>query len=390
MTVTTPTPPMDAEGILTAARALAPHVASAADRIETGRCLPRDVVSAMQRAGIFRMAMPRAWGGPELDLLAQLRAIEAVARLDGSVGWCAMIGCDGGYVSAYLDQAVARALWADLDAPTAFVAHPRGRAVPVAGGYRVSGRWPFASGCQHSTWLASGCLVLEDGAPRLAPTGQPEVRICVLPAEACAIIDTWQTTGVRGSGSHDYTVRDRFVPEEHTFPLGAPSRRPGPLYLWPMTFVLKLSGVALGIAQHALDTLVAAAEGTATSRGTSLRDEVYAQVAIAEAEALVGSARSYVVETVAALWEAVEAGSPPARPVRTRARLAMTHAFRTCVAAVDRCYEAGGSASLYVPSPLDRCLRDIHTINQHVLVSAKTYEVAGRQFFGLDPLDPTF
>src|SRR5215211_7633426 len=151
------------ERLVAAAEALAPTIAAHREQMERERRLPPPLVEALKGAGCFRTPMPRAWGGPEADPLTTIRVIEALSRADGSVGWCVMIGCDGGYFSAFLDQEVAREMYRDLDAVSGGVARPVGRAVAVPGGYRVSGRWPFASGCQHSDWMSVAC-VLHDGA----------------------------------------------------------------------------------------------------------------------------------------------------------------------------------------------------------------------------------
>jgi alkylation response protein AidB-like acyl-CoA dehydrogenase len=136
-------------GVLHAAIAMAAEIQAAGDEIERERCLPQAVVKAMKGAGVFGMAMPRSWGGPELDVLTQFRVIEALGMADGSVGWCAMINCDGGYMTAFLDQDVARAMYSDIEVGTAVTASPTGQAERVPGGYRVSGSFPFASGCRH-------------------------------------------------------------------------------------------------------------------------------------------------------------------------------------------------------------------------------------------------
>src|SRR5258708_12195557 len=138
---------------LDAARELGPKMRAAADEIGQGRRLPLHLVREMQRAGVFRMAMPRAWGGPELDFLTQMRVIEALSIADASAGWCTMIGVDGGYMTAYIEQAVAREMYRDLDSVTAVTFAPPGKAVKTKDGFVVSGRWPFGSGCQHPTWL---------------------------------------------------------------------------------------------------------------------------------------------------------------------------------------------------------------------------------------------
>src|SRR5438874_737088 len=149
--------------ILHAAIAMAAKIHAARGEIEQGRRIPAPIVKALKDAGVFGMAMPHAWGGPELDPLTQFRVLEALAMADGSVGWCAMINCDGGYITAFLDQAVGRSMYPDLQAGTAAAATPTGQALRVPGGYRVSGRFPFASGCHHCEWVWLGCVVMADG-----------------------------------------------------------------------------------------------------------------------------------------------------------------------------------------------------------------------------------
>src|SRR5216683_6369653 len=219
---------------LDAVRELAPRIRAAADEIENGRRLPLHIVEQMQLAGVFRMAMPRAWGGPELNLLSQLRVIEALSIADASAGWCAMIGSDGGYLTAYIDQDEGRKMYADIDSVTAVTFAPPAKAVKKGNGFIVNGRWPFASGCQHATWMIGHFIIFEGDVPRLQPDGLPETRFGFLPAEECEILDTWTTSGLRGSGSHDWTVKDQFIPEARTFNLAAPIiYRQGPLYALP-------------------------------------------------------------------------------------------------------------------------------------------------------------
>src|SRR6516164_2189173 len=154
----------DDSPVLHAAIGLAKQIRAASDEIETGRRIPPPIAAAMKEAGVFSMPMPHAWGGPELDPLTQIRVLEALAMADGSVGWCAMIGCDGGYVTAFLDQDVARAMYPDLLVATGAAATTTGEARRAPSGYRVSGRFPFVSGCHHAEWAWLGCTVIEDGA----------------------------------------------------------------------------------------------------------------------------------------------------------------------------------------------------------------------------------
>src|SRR5215470_1451825 len=277
--------------VLHAAIGLAERIRSASAETERARRLPPGIAAAMKEAGVFAMAMPRAWGGPEVDPLTQFRVIEALAMADGSVGWCAMIGCDGGYMTAFLDQDVARTMYPDILVATGAAATTTGQAVRVPGGYRVSGRFPFVSGCQHCEWVWLGCIVVDNGVPRVDGNGVPETRQCVLSLSQCEILDTWHTTGLRGTGSNDVVVRDEFVEEQRTFSFQDPKlvKRPGSLYAFPFMFIAKGSAPALGIARHAIDAVIESAAAKPARRYTlgerievpkKLRDDVYMQEAM--------------------------------------------------------------------------------------------------------------
>ena len=377
---------------LEAARELGPKIRAAADEIEQGRRLPMHLVRDMQRAGVFRMAMPRAWGGPELDFLTQLRVIEELSIADASAGWCTMIGVDGGYMTAYIDQAVAREMYRDLDSVTAITFAPPGKAVKTKDGFIVNGRWPFGSGCQHATWLIGHFMVFDGDSMRVGPNGLPETRFGFLPAEEGEILDTWTTNGLRGSGSHDWTVKDGFIPEERTFNLAAPTiYRQGPLYTLPNLLIYKVSGVGLGIARGAIEDFIAMAsnkpltfKSPSANKTAMLRDESYVQCTIAQAEALVSSARGFVFEAFGDLWNTLAAGDPPSLRQRARGRLAMAHASAACLQAVELLYKANGGSSVYAGNLFDRRLRDMQTANQHTVVSLKTWEVTGRVLLGLE------
>jgi alkylation response protein AidB-like acyl-CoA dehydrogenase len=375
--------------ILEAARALAPQIRAAANEIEKGRRLPLHLVRAMQRAGVFRMPMPRSWGGPEVDPVTQIRIVEELATADPSVGWCAMIGSDGGFFSAFLEDSVGRALYPDLDLVTGSSTRPSGRAMVVKDGYRVSGRWPFSSGCQHSTYLVGNCMVYDDAGQRFLDDGNPETRLCYLPAERCTIVDTWTTTGMRGSGSHDFTTEDAFVPIEQTFNTRtSPIQREGTLYAFPFMFVINGAGVPLGTARAAIDALVTLASSKQTIAGAGLRNEAWVQTAVARAEVLLGGARGYVYDAVGDLWESLLKGEAPSARQRARFRLALAGGSALCLEAVDLMYQAGGGTSVYATSPLDRLFRDAHTVHQHVTNSPKVYEMAGGLLLGLEPIPP--
>jgi indole-3-acetate monooxygenase len=387
----------DDSPVLHAAIGLTQQIRAVSDEIERSRRLPQGLAAAMKDAGVFGMAMPRSWGGPELDPLTQFRVIEALAMAEGSVGWCAMIGCDGRYITAFLDQDIARAMYPDLLVATGAAATTTGQAVRVPGGYRVSGRFPFVSGCHHCEWLWLGCSVLENGVARLDGNGVPETRQCFLRLSQCEILDTWHTTGLRGTGSNDVLVRDEFVGEDLTFSFQDPKlvKRPGPLYAFPFMFMAKGAALALGIARHAIDAVIESAAQKPARRYTVgerieapklLRDDVYVQEAVVRAETLLAAARAYFFQVMGDLWATLLDGGQPSDRQIALFTSAYTHIVGVCVDLVQLVYKAAGGSAVYQKGPLDRCLRDVLTMNQHVVGTLRTYEMAGRLLLGLEPL----
>jgi indole-3-acetate monooxygenase len=387
-----------ASDVRKAAAVLGPDIRAAADEIERGRRLPAAIVESMKRAGIFGMAMPRAWGGSELDPVEQLQVIETLSYFDGSVGWCAMIGVDGGYYSSYLDQRAAREIFQDVNAPTGSSLLFAGSALRTDGGYRVSGRWPFVSGCQHCESLGFTCRVVDkSGKPFVRDAREPEMRLIFVRQSMGQVLDTWYSTGLRGSGSHDFELKDVFVPEAHTtsFP-DFQSHRPGPLYAFPLTFIYLFPAVALGVARAAIDAFAEIAnrrEITVAALGGQrvlLRSAAYAQAAMSRAEGLVRSSRSHVYEVMREIWATLVRGEPLSAQMRASYAIAVTNAHRSCSKAVDLLYKSNGGSSVYARGPLDRCFRDIHTISQHHLASVTFDEKAGQVLLGLEPVDQLF
>jgi indole-3-acetate monooxygenase len=383
--------------VLRAAIGLAEQIRAASAEIERGRRLPAGIAAAMKDAGVFGMVMPRAWGGLEVDPLTQFRVIEALAMADGSVGWCAMIGCDGGYMTAFLDQDVGRAMYPDLLMATAAAATTTGQAVRVPGGYRVSGRFPFVSGCNHCEWLWLGCVVHENGVARVDGNGVPETRQCFVRLSECDILDTWHTTGLRGTGSNDVFIRDMFVEEARTFSFQDPTliKRPGPLYAFPFLFIAKGAAPALGVARHAIDAVIESAATKPARRYTVgerieaakvLRDDVYVQDAVGRAETHLAAARAYYFDVMGDLWVTLLAGRQPSERQVALFTAAYAHVVGVCVDVVQLVYKAAGGTAVYQKGPLDRCLRDVLTMNQHVIGTSRTYEMAGRLLLGLEPL----
>jgi indole-3-acetate monooxygenase len=387
----------DDHAVLHAVIGLGERIRVASDEIERGRRLPPEIAAAVQDAGVFGMTMPRAWGGPELDPLTQFRVIEALAMADASVGWCAMINCDGGYFTAFLDQVVARAMYPDILVATAAAATPTGRATRVPGGYRVAGRFPFVSGCHHSEWVSLGCMVLEDGVQCVDDKGMPQTRQCLLRLSQCEIQDTWHTTGLRGSGSDDLVVHDLFVDEAHTFSFQERSlvKRAGPLYAFPFMYVAKAAAPALGIARHAIDSLIAVTSKKPARRYTIgdrieaprlIREDVYVQHAVGRAETCLAAARAHYFDVMGDFWATLQDERKPSDRQIALFTSACSYVIGSCVEAVQIVYKAAGGSAVYQKGPLDRCLRDVLTMNQHVLATPRSYEMTGRLLFGLEPL----
>jgi alkylation response protein AidB-like acyl-CoA dehydrogenase len=383
--------------ILHAAIAMTPTINTIVDEIERERRLPQPVVREMERGGIFGMAMPRAWGGPELDPMTQFRVIEALAMVDGSVGWCAMINCDGGYVTAFLDQDVARAMYPDISVATAATVTPAGRAQRVPGGYRLSGRFPFTSGCHHCEWAWVGCTVIDEDRQLVTLDGVPQTRQCLVRISQCEILDTWYTTGLRGTGSNDLAVDGVFVEAERTFSFQDEGliKRSGALYAFPYMYVAKASAPALGIARHVIDLLINTTSHRAARRYTIgqrveppklIRDDVFIQEVVGRAETMLTSVRAYQFEVIGDLWATLVAGENPTATQIARVTTIHTYVMGACADVVQLVCKAAGGTAVYQSGPYDRCLRDILTMNQHLAASLRTYEMAGRQLLGLEPL----
>jgi indole-3-acetate monooxygenase len=372
---------LDGAAILANARAIAPVLREEADEGERNRRLTPRAVQALRSAGVFRMARPRAWDGPEVDPITQVEVFETLAHADGSAGWCAMIGGSGVYFTTFLDEAVGRALYRDPDTVMAGWVVPAGQLHPTDGGYRLSGRWSFGSGCTHADVMVAGAVVVTDGAggpggePVLGPDGRPQTRIAMLPADQCEILDTWHTTGLAASGSHDYTIDDVFVPAGQTF-WWDEGGRDGPLYAWPGLLLMGHLGVPLGIARAALEAAEPVlAEKVLMPEMRPARDEP--RVRVARARALVGSARSYAYDLAGDFWDTLVAGNEPSRRQRAGLAGAYVHTVRACREAVELLADVLGTASVFRTCPVERHRRDLATIAQHVTAQPRFLEVAG-------------
>jgi alkylation response protein AidB-like acyl-CoA dehydrogenase len=373
--------------ILDSVRSLAPLIQTHADAIEQERALPKFLVTGLIEAGVFRMLMPRSRGGGELDPMMVCRVIEQLAIYDGAVSWCGMIGASNGYFAALLPKAGADEVYRSRDVVLAGAFRPTGTAVAVDGSYRVTGRWPFASGIMHSDWILGGCRVFDGDRARVTAAGAPVAKLVFVPRTEATVLDTWYSGGLRGTGSHDYEIKDVFVPAHRAAWFSEPRTEDGPLYRLPTIgfFSTMIASVALGIARHALEifkSLAAVKKPLATQE--LLRTSAVAQSQLGEAEGLLRAGRAFMFEALSEAWSVVCGGASLDWHQRGLLWLSATQATTQSLQALDLVYRAGGASSVYATTQLERCLRDIRTASQHLTVMPTNYEVAGQYFLGAD------
>jgi alkylation response protein AidB-like acyl-CoA dehydrogenase len=378
------------------ARGLAPRIRKRAPEIEAARQLPPDLVMDIANARLFRVALPEAEGGLGADILTTLQVIEEIARADGSTGWCLAMGINTLRQSAQFGPEVRRQIFfSDPIGISAGSANPRGRAVAAPGGYRVTGHWFFASGCMHSSALHGACKVFDGDKPRLRPNGDQEVRMAYFyPKSSARIIDTWDVSGLRGTGSHDIEVNDLFVPDERTFSaLDLRARVTGPMNRMH-GFDLAGCGfccVGLGVARAAIDEFAELAQvKVPRSSAELLRDRAIVQARIGEAEAVLRSGRALLFDVVEDMWETVLAARPVTEKQRADVRLAMTHAAQSAGRATHMVCEAAGTTSIFTKSPLERFARDAEVVTRHNQLQYVNYEAVGRTVLGLESNSPLF
>ncbi len=369
-----------AEKKLDAARELKELILQHRESIDMERQLPQPLLEAMAQLGLFRAMVPASAGGEEWDWPPWLRVVEELSTVDGSVGWTAGIGSAlNAIFSGWVSDDVARTVFCeDPIGVIAGAGAPTGTARLTNGGYILSGRWQFGSGSPHASWFMGG-YALEGETPGLGPT-------MFFPAKDVEVIDTWSVGGMRGTGSHDFAVHDLFVPAEYALnAFDDPPLHSGPLYRLPvyLTLASGVAPIALGIARGAIDCFVELME-TRVDRftGTAMRDRSTIQERVAQAEAAVRSARAFLYETVAEMWETVDDQGQLTEQQRALGRLAFMHAVASGAHAVDLVYHAAGTASIFTKNLFERFFRDIHVATQHRFATPEEMYQVGRVFLG--------
>ena len=381
--------------LLVAAQAMLPEIRAAADEVDETRRVPDWLAERLAAAGFFHLLTGREHGGMAADPVTAARVIETLSTASPSVGWVTMILATASFWTVrMLPDEVRREIFADVAPgeiqPTVIAGTlvPHGKAVRVDGGWRISGQWPFASGCHHATWMPTSAWLHDARVPITNENGAPQWRVFHLPASDCVILDTWHTSGLRGTGSTDYTIDGVFVADSHVkrHSLLEPSVLPDRRYDYAAFNVPMLSAVALGAARGAVDALTELFGGKVDRR--NLRPVATAfdkQADLGIATATVDSARAYLYDTTARAWELTLAGEELPRDLRAAMRLSCTHAVTASVQAVDRAHSAAGASSIYSASPIDRFFRDVHAVAAHAFVRQTTMADGGQLLLGQEP-----
>ena len=376
-------------------RALGPAIDEAADLIEEERDLPKSLFAAIREKGLFRLVQPVEYGGVELDPPSLVQCIEEVAKHDASTAWCVGQTNICGITSAFLEPAVVKDIFGPETGILAWGPGP-GTARVVDGGFRVDGKFDFASGSRLASWLGAHVPAIErDGSKRLGSNGKPVTYTMFMPKSSVKVRDTWQVMGLRGTGSDSYDVEDLFVPESYSLardPVVTP-RAKGDLYVFSpsMLYASSFAGIALGIARSVMDSFVRDVKETVPRGASRARGDSHTmQSLVAQNEARLRSARAFLLNSVAETWAHVQKTRSVTPEQLVSIRLASTWAIQNAREAVAQLYGAAGSLAIFNSKPFERRFRDMHTVTQQIQGHPAHFETVGQILLGREPERPMF
>lgn len=365
-----------------AAQSLAHEVARRANEIEAGRRLPADLAKKFSDAGLFRMLLPASLDGHETIPSDVAQAIEIVSQNDASAGWCLMIGATTASMANRLDEETAREVFGHREVISAGVFAPMGKAEDAGEHWRVTGRWQWGSGAQNANWIAGGAVLTGANGPMLDADGQPLHRMMIFRADEVELIDTWRTSGLCGTGSLDFAVKDVLVPKERSVALHSDRTRvETPLAKFPVFGMLALgvAAVALGNARGALVLAgQMALEKKQQGSQRTLAERNVIQNDYARAAAALSAARAFYYECILTLWGVLQAGQEPTLDQRNRLRLACAHAAQVGADVCRTAYDMLGGSAVFLQNDLQRRFRDAHVITHHAMVAPSIFELTGR------------
>jgi indole-3-acetate monooxygenase len=381
----------EAARLLAALRNLAPQLAARSKEIEDGRRVPGDIAVTLRKLGLFRTLLPRDLGGLALTAPDVVPMIETLAAADSSVGWVAMISVSSQIFCTRAPRATLERIYRnDPDAQIVVASAPVGQAERIDGGYRVSGRWPFVSNCQNAQWIGGTSLIFKDGQPVMSEHGRPQVIIVLAPADRWQIDETWQSSGLTGTGSHHVVLNKVEIPETDVFDLfDGPSSVAGPLEasILPLNASFH-AAVAVGIATAAMADLVAVSGRRQLLAATDLKDSPVFQNEFGRLGAVLRAARALMTVQADEQWRRALEGTLDGKADLAEGLQASAWIHAACTEVVSGCYTLGGSSSIMNSSPLQRRLRDIHAARQHIFAQERYYAAAGKNALGFTPVDP--
>jgi alkylation response protein AidB-like acyl-CoA dehydrogenase len=375
-------------------QALAPAIRAQRDTAERERTLSRALVEQFQAAGLYSLKLPCAYGGAEVSHPTFFAIVEALSRIDAASGWLVHVGNEMIASAGYLPKSAGERIFGQADKPLVLAgavnSRPGTRAEPVpGGGFTVTGQWSLASGAPVASWFAAAAMIVTEDGPRKTPQGIPEVHYFLIPPGDWRVVDTWDSLGLKASGSHDVAVDGAFVPDDAHFLIVA-TDSPFDTPLWRGRYPTHLGGigsVALGVARTAIDEFLnLAGEKVPSLTATPLSERATIHQSIGRAEALVRASRTYMYAALEAIWQTeLRDGTPPTPQQMADLRLAVVHAVQSSAEAVELMYRAAGATAVYHSSPLESAMRDSLVLTQHMAGSTMRYEQAGRFFVGLEP-----
>jgi alkylation response protein AidB-like acyl-CoA dehydrogenase len=376
-----------AESLLNDVRSLRPVILEARACMDAVRRTPTAVTEALVGKSLFRLAISTEEGGLEATPAELLEILEELASADASPAWIVWNNTLPGLLSRYLGADARRGLFADQGLITANSTRPSGRAVPIDDGFEITGRWSLVSGCELASLFLLHCII--DGAPGAAP----ETLLAFLPKEACEVVDTWHSGGLRGTGSHDVVVNRVPVSAARTVAFTMPLQLDGPLYRMPFAATMSAgcAAVCLGVARSALHALFDLSHTKESpDPGPSLRERPSLHRLISQLDAAHTAARLLLHDTVHDVWRTCCDRQPVTAEQKARLWGGALHAGRTSKEVVRQAYDAAGTPALYASSPLDRAHRDIHAIGHHIVLNERWAEDAGRVMLGFEAAHPLF
>ena len=370
---------------------LIPLIAGAADPAERDHQLPENLLDALHQNSLFRLLLPKPFGGYELDPASFCKIIEAVAKIDASTSWCLCQANGCAMAAAFVPDQVAAEIW-DANKKAILAWGPgKGEAVRRDNHYRLTGSWSFVSGGRHATWLGGHATLREEnGDPLCDDNGQIMIRTFLFPSAEATMTKDWDVIGLLGTGSDKFSVTDIIVPPAHMLARDQDSARhyQAPLYLFPAAslYASGFAGTALGIARTMLESFKELVlEKTPRLEQQPLHENAVIQTEVGQSEARLNAARTFLLSELEDIWSAVTASQSVTVTQRMRIRLASTHAIHEARAVADVVYDAAGTSAIFAGSPFQRRFRDIHTVAQQIQGRKSHFQTVGSFLLGHPP-----